>query len=402
LTDNVQATVALVNERVWNEPSYSSGNTDISLLEAYVTLREMLYSPLTVVVGRQNFMYGKGFVVASTYNGGGDSALSSVAWDISGQYATDAIRAILDYDPLTVELLYAKIDENYEILGADQTYHDDVDLYGINATYELGDDMDTVIEGYFFAKIDTTTGKADSTDFTKNDTIYVPGIRASMNVLEGLNISAEYAHQSGTKASATAADNQQKRDANAVFLTADYSLPLLEDYDPTLSYLYIYASGDNDPAAAHVDTSSYSGVSSDEKYTAWDPFFEDVACPKIYNALFSMSNVHVHELTLAAKPLEDVAASVSMAGLWMAQDLVDNSTNQTLAINQPDGNGTATVYADPGKRMLGYELDLNATYDYTEDVQFGATLGYFFPGNAFDAKNRDAASQALINCAVSF
>src|SRR3989338_9501650 len=44
LTDNVSTTIALINERVWGDTP-SNNNTDLDILLAYVTLREMLYSP---------------------------------------------------------------------------------------------------------------------------------------------------------------------------------------------------------------------------------------------------------------------------------------------------------------------------------------------------------------------
>ena len=63
LTDNVSTTIALINERAWGDTTNVS--TDIDLLLAYVTLREMLYSPLTVVVGKQAFHYGNSFIIDS-------------------------------------------------------------------------------------------------------------------------------------------------------------------------------------------------------------------------------------------------------------------------------------------------------------------------------------------------
>src|SRR3989338_4117483 len=64
LTDNVSATVALLNERAWDEDQNDNAN-DMDIHQAYVTLREMLYSPLTVIIGRQHFAYGNSFVVDS-------------------------------------------------------------------------------------------------------------------------------------------------------------------------------------------------------------------------------------------------------------------------------------------------------------------------------------------------
>ena len=85
--------------------------SDIDLHLAYVTLREMLYSPLTVVVGRQAFHYGNSFIVdaGGTNNSAPlDSGLNSVAEDLTKQTAQDAIRFIFDYEPLSVEFLVSK------------------------------------------------------------------------------------------------------------------------------------------------------------------------------------------------------------------------------------------------------------------------------------------------------
>ena len=94
LTDNVSATVGLINERPWGDEGQDASANDIDLNLAFVTLREMLYSPLTVVVGRQNFKYGNSFIVDSA---GTNNTLSSnnglvgVATDFSKRTALDGV-----------------------------------------------------------------------------------------------------------------------------------------------------------------------------------------------------------------------------------------------------------------------------------------------------------------------
>ena len=44
LTDNVSATVGLLNERPWGEEEQVANDNDVDLNLAFVTLREMLYS----------------------------------------------------------------------------------------------------------------------------------------------------------------------------------------------------------------------------------------------------------------------------------------------------------------------------------------------------------------------
>ncbi|MDE2027422.1 MAG: hypothetical protein KGJ11_02625, partial [Candidatus Omnitrophica bacterium] len=76
LSDNVSATVALLNERAWNNGSGLATPTDqnVEIYLANVTLREFLYSPLTLTIGRQIFTYGNGLVLgngpANQTNGG--------------------------------------------------------------------------------------------------------------------------------------------------------------------------------------------------------------------------------------------------------------------------------------------------------------------------------------------
>ena len=61
LTDNVSTTVRFLNQRTWDAASVTQD--DVHIDAAYVTLKEFLYSPLTVVVGRQDLQYGTGFIV---------------------------------------------------------------------------------------------------------------------------------------------------------------------------------------------------------------------------------------------------------------------------------------------------------------------------------------------------
>ncbi len=54
------------------------------------------------------------------------------------------------------------------------------------------------------------------------------------------------------------------------------------------------------------------------------------------------------------------------------------------------------------KKSLGNALDITATYDYTEDVQFGLTAGMFACGKAFASSNDRTATQVIGSMKVSF
>ncbi len=388
LTDNVDAVIALINERAWTMPAANS--TSIDLDEAYVKLREMIYSPLTVVIGRQRLRYGNALIIGQG-TGLADSGLNAVANDLSEEYGLDAIRMIFDYNPLTVEMFYAKYNANTVTLAARD--RDDVDYYGINATYEVGDEMQTLVEGYFFTRYDKNLG-ADVAN-NQNDTVYTPGVRVSTN-LPGVNLQLEYAHQSGTKSSTTAS-NQQKRDANAVQFIATYQVPALTEYNPLLQYSYTRFSGDSDISS--IDNGD--GVSGEE-YTAWDPMLNDQGRGTIANALLLKTSSQYHVVSLQLNPMEDVTTKMQYIGIWLdkATDTGDVAAVPTLT-KQPDGSASG-ITATIDEKHVGDEFDWITTWNYTEDVTLGANLGVFLPGKLLDGTCKDAATQAIFNVNVAF
>lgn len=409
LTDNVSATVCLINERPWTQKTGSVAGDNINIHYAYATLREMLYSPLTVVVGRQAFKYGNSFVVDSTGSNNSapnDSGIQSVAGDLTKQTAQDAVRLIFDYNPLTVELLWSKISANTTTLANDD--EDDVDLYGANLGYELGDSWNSLVEAYFFARIDKSFSdpNANTADFEQEpDTIYVPGIRASTNPIEGLNVQAELAWQGGNKVLTTTQNlGSARRSAVGAQFIANYQVPLLEEYKPAVQYTYTYVSGDKNTSSVPV-----RGQNSSEEWVAWDPMFENQAGGKVYNAILNLTNLHIHAAEVSVSPIEDVTTKFSWSGLWL--DKKFDAT--TLELVQPDSTTTQTVNISRDEEDVGFELDFDAVYDYTEDVQIGASLGWFFPGDLFDKATASegtvhrsepdgVAKQVLVHANVNF
>ena len=381
LTDQVFVTIALINEREWNADNTTS-SSDIDLHLAYVTLKEMLYSPLTLVVGRQTFSFGNGLVFDATGANNlapGDSGIRTIAQDLTMQTAMDAIRAIFDYNPLTITAFYAKLESNSTTLDDSDT---DVDLWGVNANYQLGDDMDSVVEAYFFKRRDKSDNEV-AVGQVHTDYIKLTGIRGSTNPIEGLNLQAEFAHQGGRKRLSSTAAGSRARDAYAVQFIANYQIPFMEEYNPVGQYVYTKVTGE------------ITGGTTD--WTGWDPFFEAQGGGHIYNTLFDLTNLVIHSVYLTFNPLEDVTARLAATGVWLERN---SSTATTYTLRQPDG-GTLTVPATDDD-FLGKELNLDLTYDYTEDVQFGASLGYFWAGSHFSNDNNSTAKQALLNMNVAF
>lgn len=405
LTDNVGVKIKLINERPWTDGS--SSNTDVDINEAYAIFREFIYSPATVSVGTQPLRFGNALIIGDPNTNNRvslASGLSGVAADLSKEKAFDSVRLTLDYNPLTIDIFGAKINGN-TLTGA-TSQDDDVDLLGWNNNYKFGDKHNTEAEVYFFAKRDLST--QESANGTDPDTVYVPGARVSTNVL-GLNLQGEVAWQRGNKAATASAPDNQRREAMAAQIIASHQVAFekTKKYNPVVALWGTYLSGDSNATAGSPTGPGTTG----EKYTAWDPMFEDQAGGTIYNTLFDYSNVRLLGGSLSFNPMEDVLLKTTFTGLWLDKNLVDPTGIGTIAIRQPDGTSVTPALSGidaNSNQHLGNELDFDMVYNYSEDVQFGASAGWFFPGAIFQDHfagadgNNDVATQFLLNADVAF
>lgn len=385
LSDNVSASVGLINERPWQVNTSSSSGIDLYL--SYVTLREFLYSPLTLSVGRQVFHYGNGLILGDggeNNAAGADSGILSVAADLTKATAYDGIKAILDYKPLTVDLIYFKNDQDV-VDGDLNSERTSSDVYGINANYQLGDESNSVIEGYLFSRIDG--GLWDGRDRNKSDRLYVPGLRVSTTPVKGLNAQAEVAWQLGMVGTGSSpSDTYKRRNALAYQFMASYAIESesLEKYKPMVNASYTHVPGDKDTA--------------NKKNTAWDTFNESQASGTIYNSIFDLTNMNIISAGLSLSPVQDVTTAFVWSNL--RADKKYTGTN-TLSLIQPDGSSSVSP-STTSKKSLGNEYDVNINYAYTEDVTLGVSLGWFVPGSAFAKANDSTASQALAKVLVNF
>ncbi|MBI5873435.1 MAG: hypothetical protein HZB36_04745 [Candidatus Omnitrophica bacterium] len=389
LTDNVQTTIRLINERNWDENTATTSDIDLDL--AYVTMKEFLYSPLTIAVGRQELHFGNDMIIGdgvgadangTVVNSAGIGtnqftntteapAYTSNSGDLAYRKAFDAIRATLNYDPLVIDVVFAKIDEN-TINASDN--NDDVNLYGANAGYKFGDKWNSFAEGYFFTR--TVSGSV------KPDVTHAIGGRVSTNPMAKVNLQQEIAWQGGQKIVSGAA-----RDRNAWAAQSIATITPGWKNNPVIGMAYSYFSGD----------ASVTNSNSDKTYHAWDPMFENQTSGRIINAMFPQWNAHNVNLNLTIKPsfLEDITLKTE----WIYQSMAKANSSASSLTN---AMGNSISFA-ANKRELGQEIDLTLTYDYTEDVQFALMSDWLFPGRALTAVNqKQTANEVIASCAVKF
>ncbi len=408
LTDNVSTSVRLLNERNWNGDSVAAAaenNRNIGLATANVastekqfeldlasvTLREFLTPAMTLTVGRQELRFGNGWIVGDPDTNGTALASTLAEGDLSSRKAFDALRARLDYNPLVLDLIYAKIAENNTILN------DDTILYGINAGYELS--AQTNLEGFWFSKkrnvgrLTTAATNLDSgltTSFDglagvagsvkqSDDVVNTIGARVVNKSVKNLTLDGQIAYQYGTY--------NPKLDPNARWITntnkaetsprgawgtevvAAYDLKdisLVSKYEPSITGAYIYLSGANrDKVGGAV-------------YKGWDSMFEDQTFGHLINAVMGFSNAHIFGASLKAKPVSDLTAQLDYVTGWFAKKYAEGR----FAILS--GVSTAQTFTMSNKANFGHEFDATLTYDYTEDVQMSLLGGIFLPSKAIN------------------
>ncbi|MDE1921117.1 MAG: alginate export family protein, partial [Candidatus Omnitrophica bacterium] len=224
------------------------------------------------------------------------------------------------------------------------------------------------------------------------NTLYVPGLRASTNPIKGLNVQGEIAWQLGQN---VVSGYTEHRDAMAIQALASYSLPVLPKYKPTVNASYTYFSGDKMSA-----TNGITGNKDARRYSAWDVFMGDYGAGTIYSSIYPLTNMNIISAGASVNPLEDFTAAFTWSNLWAADSY---SSNNPLQIYQPtEGTELNTVNTRKDARGLGNEYDVNLSYNYTEDVTFGVSLGWYVPGSALSNTNRDTASQAIASLGVKF
>lgn len=401
LTDNVSTVVKLVNQRDWdvrgiNQNAITTGYVananefNINVEEAYVKLSQFFYEPLTLTIGRQPLWFGKGLIVGGNYqNPDPDGNITAPEYTAMNKF--DAIRATLDMDAWTIDLLYSKIWEN--AVGE----NDNTDLVGANVGYKFND-MNGEAEAYYFGKMDN--GTVVPWNGAKNRNIVNTwGLRGSLDILKDLNLALEGAYQNGTYLGTPMQYARRDRHAWAFDGIAEYAgLANQFSWKPKVGAEWQYLSG----PSTHDDMGPTANKNGN--YRSWDPMYVgkftnsirnfigwfypsaqygnamdiDPATGLYVDSALSNKNEMIGYLTL--NPIDSLTLRGNLNFLWFTTRLADNRSTF---------NGT--------------EFDLSAKYDYTEDVSFGLLAGFFAPGAAYsNTDSRSTAAQVVGSVKVNF
>ena len=385
MTDNVSTVINLINQRDWNaEPLDSTGDPstatqtgnefDILLDLAYVQMKEIFYSPLTLTVGRQDLLFGRGFIIG--WNPQDPQGLFE-ADEFTQIQSFDALRATLDFNPWTLDFVYSKLDEN------SPNPENDRDLYIAYLTYKFAE-YNAVTDLYWTGDYDRAT-LASASGTIDNSTSTV-GARVQFDPITQMTLGGEIAYQYGEYSSSlVSAATEKDRGAWAVDLFGEYRFD--NAWKPMVGLEYVFLDGEEDLSGGNTSYGSWNGSFRGPIYGMIRDYME------VYYQTFQSSDQaagqnqqHINVYG-SMKPMEDLKLTASYFYFWATDDYHSTTTVPTSAtLNDSIGN----------------EIDLSAIYSYTEDVTFTFMADWFFPGDLFISPADDTATQFVSEVKVAF
>lgn len=389
LTDNVSTVINLINQRDWNsEPleatgagapsssNQSNNEFDVLLDLAYVQMKEIFYSPLTLTIGRQDLLFGRGFIIGWNPQ---DPQVSFQADEFTQIQSFDAIRATLDFNPWTLDFVYSKIDEN------SNNAENDRDLYIANVNYKFAE-YNAVAEGYYVGEFDRAfLSTVSATTGTEDNSTNTIGGRVQFDPISQITLGGELAYQFGDYRSVTTS-TARDRDAWGLDLFGEYRWD--NTWKPMLGLQYVHLSGEADlSSTSTADYGAWNGAFRGPIY-GWYHDYKEVYYATAFSGDQSAGQNQQHISVYGSlMPMEDLKLTAALWYFWGDEDYHSTPSSPTSAVLSDD---------------IGWEVDLAAIYSYTEDVTFTAMADWFVPGDLYNAPEDETATQLVGEVKVVF
>jgi hypothetical protein len=350
VTDTVSGRVQITNQNYGETGSTGENNDSQVFVEnAYVTVSDLFGLPLTGTFGRQNAMYGSGFVLFD-----GQSQTASTALYFDGVKLQWKIS-----DKIMIDGLYLKDNEGNRDNGSD----DDITLSGFYLTH--------LEDPFLGAKQELYALNRDDEGLEKS--IWTFGYRISGKT-GGIDYAAEIAIQTGDYTDTV------DQDALGYKLSGGYTFKDV-GIAPRLYAEYAYMSGD--------EQGSTDSERWDVMYGGW-PQFGDLLAWKFvnvgpYNVISSYdaayndhsttggeavySNMTIATVGAQAKPIEKLSVGLSAS---------------LLKIDETSGDDD-----------FGQYFQAKFKYQYIKSLSFSVYAALITPGDAFSAPADDNASEVF-------
>ena len=359
LADHVLVVVTLQADGIWGQATSLNGVNGVDrawavgVTEAYVQLRELFDSPTTLKVGRQALNYGTGLIISS----------------FDQDYNFDAGRLVLDFHPLTIDLVAAQLVNEQSFAATPQGSQQD--LVFINAKYEMRDQVIKDVEAYF--GWGSQTGNhylpfALANGSTTHPSPLLTGVRTDLALADGLTASLEGAYEFGN--AGLPAGYAKTISAFLANVAVKYNLKGVP-WAPAFNAGYTFADG--------------GGGNLRHDFVPW---FDMADGYNGYVFAPALEDIHIFNLGASVKPCANTTLAVQGYYYLRAArgDDVFSNYNADLGgpafVNYTEGaigvNSASSSILN--SRDLGAEVDAILGYDYSQDVRCQLVYGVFIPG----------------------
>jgi len=283
----------------------------------YVQFNELFYTPATLKLGRQYLQYGRGLILSS----------------VEQEYNYDAARLVLDYYPLTIDLVGAQLVNN-QAFSAAPTHAGASDLLFVNARYEMSDSAIKDVEAYFGWVSQGPSGPIASPRVPPTEPFasspMIIGVRGDLNLTEGLQSWFEGAFEFGDDGILGA----NNLGAFLLNIGGKYTLKDVQ-WVPVLNGSYTFASGGG---RNNVDG-------------RFIPWFDYVDGYNGYLFAPSLSNIHIFNLGASVKPYENTTLGLQVYYYLKAD------ADSTAGSNGNVDFGGMSLAANGVSDDIGWEID---------------------------------------------
>ena len=365
LEDHVTAVVTLQANGIWGDPASRKAGANgtsrtfaVGVSEAYVQLRELFYSPATLKIGRQSLNYGTGLIISSA----------------DQMYTFDAGRLVLDYHPLTIDIVGAQLD-NSQTFSPNTTaapLGGQSDMLFLNAKYEVNSVVKNV-EAYFGWVSQSGTNQAFGNQplGVACPSPMILGLRTDLTPIENLTASLEGAYELGNSSSVAGLAD---KNISAYLLKAEAKYVLKGvAWTPTFNASYTYASGDSDLIAP-------GAAASTRHYFL--PWFNMADGNNGYVLAPLLSNIQIINLGASVKPCANT--TLALQGYYYLKANKNGSCLQNISDPRANLGGFGFTTANSDSRDIGAEIDAIIGYDYSKDVRCQLVYAAFLPENAYE------------------
>ena len=332
----------------------------IFLEEAYITIAEPMDLPFTLTGGR--FFYNLGDdSTADDYNGyWGDGAVigdgdatipGSLNW--LGDWETDpfdGVKAVFDYDTFVLDAFWLLATDQNDV--GDRAH--DTEVLGLYGTYLGLEGMQ--LDGYFtWLNSDGTT--AFAFPFNKSDQ-FTAGARWAGGCMDDtIAYKLEGAYQFGEAEDGGTLG--MDGDIDAFFVEAGVNWHPDMDRNPEVGFMYTLNSGDDDT----------------EDLEEWLPVFENKGYGMIADA-FVYTNTHIFNISAGIDLTDDLRVHSD----WYYFLSYEDSDIDDSIINLDADAATGMSTEDE----IGFEVDAQLDYTFSDNVDAFVGGGVFFPGDAIE------------------